>query len=306
MFVPEPVVSLAISPKDKGKGADTFTKALSRFQREDPTFRVTFDEESKETVIHGMGELHLEVYVERMKREYKCETIVGRPQVNYRESIAQKIEFNHLHKKQSGGAGQFGRVVGHLAPMTEEEIEENGGKKFLFENNLIGNVIPPEYINAVEKGYMDSLEEGPFIGHPVQGVKFVLEDGQAHQVDSSEMAFRICARNAFKAAFMQGEPIVLEPIMAVDVECPDEYQGTVVGGLNRRRGVIQDTISKDGSCHIRCDVPLSEMFGYSTEIRSQTQAKGEFTMEFKCHQKMTKSDEDKLVQLYKEKQAAKN
>jgi len=304
MFVPEPVVSLAISPKNKSSGQANFSKALQRFQREDPTFRCRIDEESKQTVISGMGELHLEVYLERMKREYDCETTSGAPQVNYRETISKRSEFNYLHKKQSGGSGQFGRVVGYLEPLTEEEIKENDGKTFLFTNGIIGNSIPPEYITAVGKGFEEQMSKGLLVGHPVMGVRAVITDGQAHTVDSSELAFKLAAKGAFKEAFLQASPQILEPIMTVSVEVPDEYQGSVVGGLNRRRGLIADTSMRDGYTYITCDVPLSQMFGYSTDIRSSTQAKGEFTMEFRSHEKMPTSEQLKLIEEYQLKRKA--
>jgi elongation factor G len=303
MFVPEPVVSLAIAPKDRGVLVQ-FGKALSKFTKEDPTFRVHTDPESNETIISGMGELHLEIYTERMRREYNCDTIVGRPQVNYRETVLTRGDYDYLHKKQSGGAGQYARVVGYIEPLAPGESAPPG-KPFLFENAIIGNVIPPEFITAVEKGFAEAFAEGPLLAHPVQDVKVVLTDGAAHAVDSSELAFKIAARYAFKQAFERAMPTVLEPVMSVEIEVPEDYQGNVVGGLNKRRGAIQSAESRDGTALIRCDVPLAEMFGYSTEIRSATQARGEFTMEMKNYQALPVHEQKKLVEEFQRAQAAK-
>jgi elongation factor G len=287
MFVPEPVISLSVEPGDRQKEAN-FSKALQRFKREDPTFRVHMDPDSKQTIISGMGELHLEVYCERMAREYDCPVTTGVPQVAYRESLGARADFNYLHKKQSGGSGQYGRVVGYLEPLpkpdpvydedgNEVEDDEASAKTFEFVNGMIGNAIPPEYINAVEKGFRDAIGKGALAGHPVQNVRVTLTDGQAHVVDSSEMAFRIAARDAFRHTFPEAKPVILEPVMRVDVEAPEEFQGTIVGGLNKRKGVIQNTELKDEGTYVNvlADVPLAEMFGYSTELRSGTQGKGE-------------------------------
>jgi len=291
MFVPSPVVSLAVKPLDRAGGSTKFSKALNRFMREDPTFRVHVDSESNETIISGMGELHLEVYVERIKREYQVECQIGAPQVNYRESVTQQASFDHLHKKQTGGSGQFAKVIGTIEPLGEDDEDQT----FVFENGIVGNVIPPEYITACQKGFEEASKEGPLVGMPVLGVRITLTDGAAHSVDSSEMAFKTAAKNAFRGAFQSAGPVLLEPIMSVEIECPDDYQGTVVGGLNRRRGMIQDTSSRDGFTTIRCDVPLAEMFGYSTELRSATSAKGEFTMEFKEHAPVPPHEQERLV-----------
>jgi elongation factor G len=252
-----------------------------------------------------MGELHLEIYIERMKREYDCEVISGMPQVAYREAVTKRAEFNYLHKKQSGGAGQYGKVVGYMEPLTEEEVEEIGdGEKFIFQNKILGNNIPPEYINAVEKGFRKGREEGTLIGHPVDGVRVVLTDGQAHSVDSSEMAFAIAAEKAFQQGYSHAAPVILEPIMAVEVEAPSEFQGGIVGGLNRRRGVVQNTEVVDDFVTAYVDVPLREMFGYSTELRSSTEGKGEFSMEYKTMNNVTSSEQDELVKAFQEKRNA--
>lgn len=304
MYVPEPVVSLAIKPKNMADATGNFGKALNRFMREDPTFRVKVDEESKETIISGMGELHLEVYLERMRREYKVDTIAGMPQVNYRETIAHRADFNYLHKKQSGGSGQFGRVEGYIEPLSEEERKD--GVEFKFVNQMIGNSIPPEYISAVEKGFQESMQKGPLVGHPLVGIKVVLLDGSAHSVDSNELAFKLAARGAFRQAMPEANPVVLEPIMNVEIQVPEEYQGAIVGGINRRRGTILDSDMEDDTATIHCEVPLKEMFGYSTEIRSSTQAKGEFSMEFKAHQPMPAYEAEELMRKFKESESENN
>ncbi|GAA6011257.1 hypothetical protein JCM8202_003952 [Rhodotorula sphaerocarpa] len=278
MFVPEPVISLAIRPK--GQETPNFSRALNRFQKEDPTFRVHVDNESQETIISGMGELHLDIYVERMRREYNVECVTGKPRVAFRETITEPISFNYTHKKQSGGAGQYGKVVGRLEPM---EADPETGKDTAFENTVIGGNIPNGYIPAVEKGFRDALERGALTGHQVTGCKFVLEDGAAHQVDSSELAFRLAAQGAFREAFPKGRPVVLEPVMKVDITAPIEFQGTVIGGINQRKGTIVDTEIRDDEFTLWCEVPLNDMFGYASQLRGMTQGKGEFTMEYVRH-----------------------
>ena len=256
MFVPEPVISLAIRPK--GQETPNFSRALNRFQKEDPTFRVHVDAESQETIISGMGELHLEVYVERMKREYNVECVTGKPRVAFRETISDAVEFNYTHKKQSGGSGQYGKVIGRIEPM---EIDEATGKDTAFESSVIGGNIPAAYIPAVMKGFNDALERGILTGHPISGCKFILEDGAAHQVDSSELAFRLAAQGAFKEAFMKGRPAVLEPVMKVDIVAPLEFQGAVIGGINQRKGTIADTEVRDEEFTATAEVALNDMFG---------------------------------------------
>merc|ERR1711871_342188 len=292
MFVPNPVISLAVTPSDT-KSSGNFSKALQRFKREDPTFRVHNDPESNETIISGMGELHLEIYVERMAREYKCPVTTGQPRVAYRESITRKQEFNYLHKKQTGGSGQFGKVVGYIEPLPEGDE-----KNFEFVNNMVGNNIPPEYISAVAKGFEEATEKGPLIGHAVQGVRVVLEDGAAHAVDSSEMAFKLASQYAFREAVTGASPSILEPVMKVQVEAPTEFQGAVVAGLNRRKGLIQSNETQDLYTVVEADVPLAEMFGYSTDLRSATQGKGEFSMEYKSHMPVNKSVQSDLMKEY--------
>jgi len=297
MHVPAPVISLAVSPKSNDNQAQ-FGKALNRFTKEDPTFRVRRDEESGETLISGMGELHLEIYVERMKREYKCEVAVGQPQVAYRETITQKADMDYTHKKQTGGAGQFARVSGFIEPLPAEEE-----KNYVFENKVVGGSIPKEYISACDKGFQDQLQKGLLIGAPVINVGVELNDGAYHAVDSSEMAFRLCSMAAMRETYQKAGPIILEPIMKVDVSVPEEYQGSVIGGLNQRRGAILDTQSDDGFVAITATVPFSEMFGYATDLRSATQGKGEFTMEFEKYESVPKSIQAKLQKEVAEKKA---
>merc|ERR1711871_384467 len=259
--------------------------------REDPTFRVSQDAETNGTIISGMGELHLQIYVERIRREYKCELVTGPPRVNYRETITQRYDFEYTHKKQSGGAGQYGKVVGFVEPLPREP----GTPQFEFVNALVGNNIPPEYHSACEKGFKEAQGEGALTGHPVEGVRVTLTDGQSHVVDSSEMAFRTAARMAFRKAFNFAGPAVLEPVMKVEVVVPSEFQGNVVGSLNKRRGAISGTDETSEGATISADVPLSNMMGFSTDLRSMTQRKGEFTMEYKDHQFVPRDTQEKLA-----------
>ena len=272
MHVPDPVIALAIKPKDK-KSQDNMSKALGRFVREDPTFRAAVDPESSETIISGMGELHLEVYVERMRREYACEVETGAPQVAYRETISQRAEFHYVHKKQTGGSGQYGAVSGYVEPLS--------GGDFEFVNEVRGGSIPTEYIPAVEKGFRSVLDKGRLIGFPVIGMRVVINDGKSHSVDSSDIAFQAAARGAFRQVYPLAKPIILEPVMKLAVEGPQEFQGAILKSVMQRRGnVIGTTEEEGGFCRVESEVPLSEMFGYATDLRSLTQGKAEFTMEF--------------------------
>ena len=293
MNIPDPVMSLAVAPQARDQSSN-FSKALNRFQKEDPTFRVSQDKESGETIISGMGELHLEIYVERMKREYKVECDVGKPRVNYRETITRKTEFDYLHKKQSGGQGQYGRVVGYIEPLPADSKQ-----KFVFENGIIGNAIPPNFIPAVEKGFEEVINSGSLIGHPVEGLKIVLTDGAAHAVDSSEMAFKLAAMYAFRSAYSNASPTVLEPVMEVEIVVPSEFQGTVIGDINRRRGVVVSSEQEGDDVTIVANVALNEMFGYSSSLRSFTQGKGEFQMSYLSHQMVTSEILAELTSHYK-------
>ncbi len=273
MHVPAPVISLSIKAKDS-KTQDNLAKALGRFVREDPTFRSHVDPESSETIISGMGELHLDVYVERMKREYACEVETGAPQVAYREAISQRAEFNYTHKKQTGGSGQYGRVAGWIEPLTE------GAEEFEFVNEVRGGAIPTEFIPSVEKGFRSMLAKGRLIGFPVIRLRIGIDDGQAHSVDSSDNAFQAAARGAFREVYPRAKPIILEPIMKLEVEGPAEYQGVVLKTIMQRRGTVIGTTEEEGFSRVEAEVPLAEMFGYATDLRSNTQGKAEFTMEF--------------------------
>jgi elongation factor G len=289
MFVPQPVISLSIKPKDKA-AADRMGKAIGRFVKEDPTFRSYVDEESNETIIQGMGELHLDVYVERMKREYKAEVETGMPQVAYREAISQRAEYDYTHKKQTGGSGQFGRVAGYIEPSEEENYE--------FVNQIKGGVIPQEYIPSVDKGFRSALDRGTYIGYPIINVKAVVNDGATHPVDSSDQAFQTAALAAFRSVYEKAKPIALEPIMKVVVEGPTEYQGNIFGVLNQRRGLIVAS-NEDGLFSIvEAEVPLAEMFGFSTVLRSLTQGKAEYSMEFAKYGKVPQSIAEELRQKY--------
>ncbi|KAJ6586804.1 elongation factor G, mitochondrial [Mycena vulgaris] len=278
MFVPEPVISLAI--KANGIETPNFSRALNRFQKEDPTFKVHIDQESKETIISGMGELHLEIYVERMRREYNVDCVTGKPRVAFRETISKRADFTYVHKKQTGGAGQYAKVVGYIEPM---EMDPETGKDVMFENVIMGGTIPSNYIPAIEKGFYEALEKGTLTGNPISGVRFVLQDGAYHIVDSSELAFRNATIGAFREAFRAASAIVLEPIMKVEVVAPGEFQSNVIGGLNTRRGTIVDSEVRDDEFTAVADVALNDMFGYSNQLRGSTQGKGEFSMEYKTH-----------------------
>jgi elongation factor G len=274
MFVPEPVIKMAITPTNRD-GLDKLGKALQRFTREDPTFRVSTDDETGETVIAGMGELHLDIYVERIKREFKVEVEVGAPKVSYREAPTRATEYEYKHKKQTGGSGQFAHIVGRLDPLPDDAPET-----FEFEDAVVGGRVPREYIPSVEKGFRASLSKGPIAGFPIVGVKATLSDGSYHDVDSSDMAFQICARAGFREAFLNTKPVLLEPIMKIEVEVPADFQGPVTGELNKRRGLIVSTETVGNTSTIIAEVPLAETFGYSTDLRSMTQGQGVFTMEF--------------------------
>lgn len=288
IFAAAPVIDLSIHAA-KQQDADKLSKALSRFMREDPTFRVHQDPETAETIISGMGELHLEIYVERIKREYKVECQVGMPKVAYRETPTKQTDYNYKHRKQTGGSGQYGHVVGTMVPI---DIEGDGDT-FVFENKVVGGRIPNEYIPSVEKGFRRALDKGPVAGFPVIGVKMILNDGSYHDVDSSDMAFQITGFDAFRETFRKADPVLLEPIMKVEVEAPTEFQGPVTGNISSRRGVILGTENRESFVMIEAEVPLSEMFGYSNDLRSMTQGKGGFSMEFLKYQKVpTKMQED--------------
>ncbi|MDE3269263.1 MAG: elongation factor G [Pseudomonadota bacterium] len=299
IYVADPVIELAIKP-EKQEDLVKVSKALNRFMKEDPTFRVNIDQESNETIIRGMGELHLEIYVQRIQREYKANVVVGQPKVNYREAPTGMAEFDYKHKKQTGGAGQYAHVVGKLQLLTDSD------ENFVFNNNIVGGRIPKEYIPGVEKGLRESLEKGPLAGFQVINVQVDLDDGSFHHVDSSELAFKIAARSAFKDAFLRASPVLLEPIMRVEVETPTDFQGPVQGDLSSRRGILQGSNMRDDFTVIEAEVPLAEMFGYSTDLRSKTQGKATFSMEFGSYKPVPSFIQEQLVSKFREEQAKGN
>jgi elongation factor G len=273
IFVADPVISLSIEPASSAD-QERMAKALSRFMKEDPTFRVSSDPETGQTVIAGMGELHLDVYIERMRREFNAELTVGTPSVSYREAPTIESKFNYRHKKQTGGSGQYAHVIGRLIPLTQDSEST-----YEFEDNVTGGRIPSEYIPAVNKGFQAAMKKGPLAGYEIVACKMCLDDGTYHAVDSSEMAFRTAARDAFIEVFKKSRPCLQEPIMAVEVEMPAEFQGTIVGDINCRRGIILETESRDTYTVIRAEVPLANMFGYATVVRGLSKGMASFTME---------------------------
>ncbi len=289
MFVPEPVIRMAIAPLVRD-GADRLSKALHRFRREDPTLQVTTDEETGETILAGMGELHLDIYVERIRREYNVAVEVGAPKVNYREAPTQAAAFNTRHRKQTGGAGQYAHIVGRL-----DVLPEDAEESFLFEEHIVGGRIPKQYLPAIEKGFRSMLAKGPIARYPVVGLSVMIEDGSYHEVDSSDLAFQICAQTAMREAFPRTKPVLLEPVMKIEIECPSQFQGTVVGNLTARRGLVVATEVHGADARIEGEVPLAESFGYSTDLRSMTQGQGTFTLEFARYKRLPKSLEEEII-----------
>ncbi|XP_064615091.1 elongation factor G, mitochondrial-like isoform X2 [Liolophura sinensis] len=294
MYVPEPVISMSIKPVNKGD-IDNFSKGIARFSREDPTFCVKFDSESRESIVSGMGELHLEVYAQRLEREYNAKCILGKPKVAFRESLVGPQEFDYLHKKQSGGQGQFGRVIGVMEPLPPEE-----NTKVIFQDLTSGPDIPKQYIPSIEKGFRKACEKGFLAGQKVSGVVFKLLDGSSHAVDSSDLAFTLAAEFAVRQVFQEGSWHILEPVMLVEVSAPQEFQGSVMSGLSKRHALIQGTDANEGYFSIFCEVPLNEMFGYASELRSQTQGQGEFTMEYARYCPALGDTQQALIQQYQE------
>jgi len=296
IHVPELVMSLSVKPKDK-KSEENLNKALQRFTKEDPTFRASVDQESQETVISGMGELHLDVYLERMRREYNVAVETSPPQVAYRETFTKKAEFNYTHKKQTGGSGQFGRVIGYVEPNPDDDFE--------FLDKVVGGSVPRQFIPSVHKGFKSMLAKGRRLGFPMVNVRAVLLDGSAHSVDSSDVAFQEAARGAWREVFGKAGPKVLEPIMKVEVEGPSEFAGNVLTTIMQRRGTIIGSEEGDGMTKTESEVPLAEMFGYSTALRSATQGKAEFTMEFSRYLQVPDALEKELIEkAQKEAEAA--
>ncbi len=289
MEFPEPVIEVAIEPKTKA-GQDKMGEALAKLAEEDPTFRVSTNEETGQTLIAGMGELHLEIIVDRLLREFKVEANVGAPQVAYKETITKEVDVDSKYKKQSGGSGQYGHCKVIFSPM-----DANAEQTYEFVNSTVGGSIPKEYIPAVDAGIQDAMKAGVLGGYPVLGIKANCYDGSYHEVDSNEMAFKVAGSMAFKDAMRKGEPVLLEPIMRVEVTVPEDYMGDVMGDVSSRRGQIEGTEDVNGTKLIRCSVPLSEMFGYATSLRSRTQGRGAYSMFFQSYQKVPKSVQEKVL-----------
>ncbi|QOJ14090.1 MAG: elongation factor G [Planctomycetia bacterium] len=289
IFAPEPVISLAVKPA-KVADRDKLSKALTRFMREDPTFHVRSDQETSETIISGLGELHLDIYIERIRREYNVQVETGAPKVNYREAPTRAAEFNYKHKKQTGGSGQFGHVVGRVEPLPAD-----AGQDYVFENKVFGGHIPSEFIPSCEKGFAAARLVGPLAGYEVVRLKIILEDGSSHAVDSSDIAFQLAARDAFKEAYPKTSPAILEPIMKIEAEAPSDLQGPVVGDISSRRGIITGTDARGATTVIMAEVPLANMFGYATDLRSMTQGRGTFSMEFHCYRQAPRDVQDEVI-----------
>ena len=299
IFVPDPVIRIAIRPKQT-KDLDRLAKALHRFRKEDPTLSVVTDPESGETLLAGMGELHLDVYLERIRREYKVEVESGAPSVSYREAPTEAITFDTKHRKQSGGNGQYAHIRGEMSPIPEDEA---GDETFEFIEKIVGGVIPSGYIPAIEKGFRSSLQKGPIAGFPIVNLRVLVNDGSYHEVDSSDLAFRICAQTALRENFPKTKPAILEPIMKIEIECPSSFQGNVIGDLNRRRGMINITETLGPACRVAGEIPLAEMFGYMTALRSMTQGQGTFSMEFLKYKRVPASIQEALIKERKASQA---
>ncbi len=297
MEFPDPVIDVAIEPKTK-EDQEKMGEALSRLAEEDPTFRVSTNEETGQTIVSGMGELHLEIIIDRMKREFKVEANVGKPQVAYKETITKKVTAEGKFVRQSGGRGQFGHVWIDVEPNEK-------GKGFEFENAIVGGVVPKEYIKPTEQGIVEAMRNGILAGFPVEDIKVRLFDGSFHAVDSSEMAFKIAGSMAFQEGARKAHPVLLEPIMAVEVVTPEEYLGDVMGDLNSRRGKIEGMTSRKDAQVVKSFVPLSTMFGYATQLRSMTQGRALYTMQFSHYDQVPKSVAEEIIEKVRGKDTAK-
>lgn len=294
IHVPEPVVSMSIKPANT-KDRDNFSKAVARFTKEDPTFQFYYDADNKETIVSGMGELHLEIYAQRMEREYNCPVVLGKPKVAFRETLMGPCEFDYLHKKQSGGSGQYARVTGVMEPLPAHQ-----NTTLEFEDETVGTNVPKQFVPGVQRGFLLMAEKGLLSGHKLAGIKFRLQDGAHHIVDSSELAFMLAAQGAVKEVFENGSWQILEPIMSVEITAPDEFQGSVIGQINKRHGVITGTDGSEGWFTLYAEVPLNDMFGYVGELRSSTQGKGEYSMEYSRYSPCLPEVQERLVHDYQE------
>jgi len=290
MSFPEPVISVAIEPKTKGDQEKLGT-AIQKLAEEDPTFQVRQDDETGQTIIAGMGELHLDILVDRMRREFRVEANVGKPQVAYRETIRRAVvKYDYTHKKQTGGSGQYAKVQ-----MTFEPLDTHEGEMYEFENKVTGGRIPREYIPSVDHGIQDAMQLGVLAGYPLVGIKAILLDGAYHDVDSSEMAFKIAGSMVLKEAVRKADPVLLEPMMAVEVRTPEDYMGDVIGDLNSRRGQIQAMEDISGAKVVKAVVPLSEMFGYVGDLRSKTQGRANYTMQFDSYAEVPRNVAEEII-----------
>lgn len=294
IFVPEPVISMSIKPKDKNN-LDAFAKGINRYTREDPTFRIHYDADIKETIASGMGELHLEIYGQRMEREYNCPVILGKPKVAFRESLLKPCEFDFLHKKQHGGAGQYGRVIGIMEPLPPEK-----NTQLIFTDETVGPNVPKQFIPAIEKAFRSFCEKGMLSGHKIAGVKFRLQDGDHHIVDSNDLSFNMAVQGAIRQVYEYGSWHILEPIMCVEVTVPEEFHSAVMTHMSKRNGIIIGTDVRENWSTIRAEVPLNNMFGYSTDLRSATQGKGEFTMEYSRYSPAMLNVQQELIDQYQQ------
>ena len=297
MVFPEPVISIAVKPKDKGQ-AEKLGTAIGKMVAEDPSFQVETDEDSGETILKGMGELHLDIKVDILKRTYGVEAEIGKPQVAYRETITMPINDSYTHKKQSGGSGQFAKIDYSIEPL-------ESGSGFEFESKVVGGNVPREFWPAVEKGFKKSLEKGVLAGYPTVDIKVTLEDGAFHAVDSSAVAFEIASKAAYRQSIPKGKPDILEPIMKLDVFCGEESMGDVIGDLNRRRGMIKSQEPNATGIRIKADAPLSEMFGYIGHLRTMTSGRGQFSMEFSHYSATPKNVAETVIKEVKEREEAK-
>ncbi|XP_011299101.1 elongation factor G, mitochondrial [Fopius arisanus] len=294
IYVPDPVISMSIAPKSN-KDRDNFAKGIARFTKEDPTFRFFWDDDNKESIVSGMGELHLEIYAQRLEREYNCPVILGKPKVSFRETLVAPCNFNYIHKKQSGGAGQYARVIGTMEPLPPHQ-----NTQIIFSDETVGTNVPKVFVPGVDKGFKAMCNKGLLTGHKITGVKFRLVDGAHHIVDSSEYAFQLAGQGAVRQVFEDGSWSILEPIMYVEITVPEEFQGTIMGQMTKRKGLIIGTDGNDGWVTLHGEVPLNEMFGYSGELRSSTQGKGEFTMEYCRYSPCNPEVQERLIREYQE------